>query len=93
MNLNHVKTYNREIGEWLLKVFALAASIPKDELVRRSCSVYDSAENVFFANNGYLDYVQCSLIYLNQATHRHGGEGISGRRQIADGIFLHQQEI
>ena len=39
MSLNHVKEYNREIREWLLKVFALAASIPKDKLVRRNCPV------------------------------------------------------
>lgn len=70
MSLNHVKAYNRKIREWLLKVFALAASIPKDKLVRRDCPVCGSAENTFFANNDYLDYVQCSqcnLIYLNPA--------------------------
>ena len=39
MSLNHVKEYNREIREWLLKVFAFAASIPKDKLVKRACPV------------------------------------------------------
>lgn len=70
MSLNHVKEHNREIREWLLKVFALAAAIPKDKLVRRSCPVCGVAENVFFANNDHLDYVQCTqcdLIYMNPA--------------------------
>lgn len=68
MSLNHVREYNRDIREWLLKVFALAASIPKDKLVRRNCPVCGAAENMFFANNDHLDYVQCSqctLIYMN----------------------------
>lgn len=70
MILNHVKEYNREIREWLLKVFALVASIPKDKLARRSCPVCGAAESRFFANNDHLDYVQCSqctLVYMNPA--------------------------
>lgn len=70
MSLNHVKEYNREIREWLLKVFALAASIPKEKLVRRPCPVCGSAENTFFANNDHLDYVkctQCTLVFMNPA--------------------------
>jgi len=70
MSLNYVKDYNREIREWLLKVFALAASIPKNCLVRRTCPVCKTAESTFFANNDHLDYVRCSrcdLIYMNPA--------------------------
>lgn len=70
MSLNHVMEYNREIREWLLKIFALAASIPRDKLVRRSCPVCGSAASKFFANNDHLDYVQCdqcALIYMNPA--------------------------
>lgn len=70
MSLNHVKEYNREIREWMLKVFDLAASIPKDKLVRRTCPVCGAAENVFFANNDHLDYVrcnQCALVFMNPA--------------------------
>lgn len=70
MSLNHVKEYNRELREWLLKVYALAATIPKDKLVRRNCPVCGAAENTFFANNDYLDYAQCNqcaLIYMNPA--------------------------
>jgi SAM-dependent methyltransferase/ribosomal protein S27AE len=70
MSLNQVKEYNREIREWLLKVFAFAAAIPKDELVKRACPVCGSVEGTFFANNDHLDYVQCNqcaLIYMNPA--------------------------
>ena len=70
MNLNHVKEYNQEIREWLLKVFAFAATIQKDKLDIRSCPVCGAEENAFFANNDHLDYVQCNqctLIYMNPA--------------------------
>lgn len=70
MSLNHVKEYNLKIREWLLKCFSLAALISKDKLVRRNCPVCGAAESEFFANNDYLDYVQCdrcSLIYMNPA--------------------------
>lgn len=70
MSLNHVNEHNREIREWLLKVYDLASSIPKDKLVRRNCPVCGAAENVFFANNDHLDYVQCGqcdLVYMNPA--------------------------
>lgn len=70
MSLNHLTQYNREIREWLLKVFSLAASIPKDKLSRRDCPVCSHAESKFFASNDYLDYVQCNqctLIYMNPA--------------------------
>lgn len=70
MSLNHVTEYNREIRGWLLKVFALAAAISKDKLVRRNCPVCGAAENTFFANNDHLDYVlcnQCALVYMNPA--------------------------
>lgn len=70
MSLNHVTEYNQEIRGWLLKVFALAAAIPKDKLVRRNCPVCGTAENEFFANNDHLDYVlcnQCTLVYMNPA--------------------------
>jgi SAM-dependent methyltransferase len=70
MSLNHAQKYNREIREWLLKVFALAASILKDQLARRNCPVCGAAENIFFANNDHLDYVrcnQCALVYMNPA--------------------------
>jgi SAM-dependent methyltransferase len=70
MSLNHLKDYNWELREWLFKVFALAASIPKGQLVRRNCPVCGSARSTFFANNDYLDYEQCddcTLIYMNPA--------------------------
>jgi SAM-dependent methyltransferase len=70
MSINHVKEYNRDIREWLLKVFVFASAIPKDRLVGRACPVCRSAESVFYANNDHLDYVRCngcSLIYMNPA--------------------------
>lgn len=70
MSLNHVTEYNREIREWLVKVFAFTAAIPKDKLVGKNCPVCGSSENTFFANNDYLDYVcckQCTLIYMSPA--------------------------
>ena len=70
MNLNYNRDYNREVREWLLRIFALAAAIPNDRLVRRVCPVCGSGESCFFANNGYLDYEQCkqcSLVYMNPA--------------------------
>ena len=70
MSLNYLKEYNKEIREWLLKVAALAAAIPKELLERRCCPVCGSPESVFFADNGHLDYDRCSrcdLIYLNPA--------------------------
>jgi SAM-dependent methyltransferase len=68
MSLNYNKEYNMSIREWLLKVFAFTASIPKSNMKRRNCPVCGSADSNFFANNAYLDYdrcSQCSLIYMN----------------------------
>ena len=65
-----MKEYNREIREWLLKVFALADAIPKNKLIEKNCPVCGAAENAFFANNDHLDYVQCkqcTLVYMNPA--------------------------
>jgi SAM-dependent methyltransferase len=70
MSLNHVKQYNQEIRNWLQKVFAFAAAIPKAQLVARACPVCGTVEHDFFANNDHLDYVQCrhcTLIYMNPA--------------------------
>lgn len=70
MSLNHVKEYNREIRQWLVKVFELAAAIPKEALVRRPCPVCGSTGSGFYANNDYLDYERCdrcSLIFMNPA--------------------------
>ena len=70
MSLNHVREYNREIREWLFKVFAFAASIPKDRLDMRACPVCACPDHVFHANNDHLDYVRCkkcTLIYMNPA--------------------------
>lgn len=70
MSLNHVRSYNQEIRQWLVSVCALAASIPKDELVRRNCPVCGSGESRFYANNDCLDYERCgncSLIFMNPA--------------------------
>lgn len=70
MSPNHAKEYNRELREWLHKVFAFAATIPKDKLIRRNCPVCGSDEKAFFANNDHLDYVQCgrcTLVYMNPA--------------------------
>jgi SAM-dependent methyltransferase len=68
MSLNHVAQYNREIRSWLRDVFALAATISKEHLVKRDCPVCGSSESRFFVNNDYLDYERCdccSLVYMN----------------------------
>lgn len=65
-----MQEYNREVREWDIKVAVLTASIARDKLVNRNCPVCGSFENSFFANNDYLDYVQCgqcSLVYMNPA--------------------------
>jgi SAM-dependent methyltransferase len=68
MRLNHVSEYNQEIRAWLLRVSALAASIPKECLIERNCPVCGTGDSIFFANNGYLSYVRCdgcTLVYMN----------------------------
>lgn len=86
MSLNHVKEYNREIREWILKVFALAAAIPKGQLVRRVCPVCTTAASTFFANNDALDYEQCQscgLIYMNPAPSADlVGKGFQGEDEL-----------
>jgi|GEM_PF-3109899 len=70
MSLNHVKAYNQEIRAWILKVFEVAAAIPKGQLVKRPCPVCGAAQSDFFANNDFLDYhrcSRCSLIFMNPA--------------------------
>jgi len=70
MSLNHLSQYNREIRDWLTKVFAFAAEIPRETLTRRSCPVCGGANSEFFANNDYLNYERCrvcSLVYMNPA--------------------------
>jgi SAM-dependent methyltransferase len=86
MSLNHVKEYNREIREWIIKVFTLAAAISKGQLARRVCPVCGSVESTFFANNDYLDYEQCnkcSLIYMNPApTAEMVAKGFQGEDEL-----------
>ncbi|ACH40727.1 SAM-dependent methyltransferase, putative [Citrifermentans bemidjiense Bem] len=70
MSLNHVKSYNEEIRQWLIKVAALAAAIPKGSLAPRKCPVCGAGESSFFADNSHLDYVRCgncALVYMNPA--------------------------
>lgn len=70
MSLNHQAEYNRDIRQWLNKVFDVAAAIPRDGLVFRCCPVCGANDSSFYANNNYLDYVQClgcGLIYMNPA--------------------------
>ena len=92
MSLNHVKEYNREIRAWLLKVFALAATLSKERLVKRVCPVCGSEESDFFANNDYLDYVRCShcaLIYMNPAPSADMvGKGFQGEDELLMEYFL-----
>lgn len=68
MSLNHQKQYNRELRDWLLKVFEYTAYISTQDLVKRVCPICGSENSRFFANNDYLDYEQCqfcSLVYMN----------------------------
>lgn len=60
--------YNKEIYGWLQKVFVYAEYLSKQKLTPRNCPVCYSAENSFYANNGYLDYCRCSacsLVFMN----------------------------
>lgn len=78
MSLNHIKEYNLRIRAWLIKVFAFAANIPKDQLILRACPVCDAHEYNFYANNDYLDYVKCnscSLVYMNPAPNSNKVDG------------------
>jgi SAM-dependent methyltransferase len=68
MSLNHNNSYNQQIRAWLKKNFEYAQYLSQQNLNQRDCPVCKSAESVFFANNGYLDYVQCqdcALVYMN----------------------------
>lgn len=68
MSLNHNHSYNQQIRAWLKKNFEYARYLSQQNLKQRDCPVCNSAESVFFANNGYLDYVQCqecALVYMN----------------------------
>jgi len=70
MSINHVREYNQQIREWLLRTFAVAAAIPKNRLVSRACPVCGSHDHAFYANNDHLDYVRCNactLIFMNPA--------------------------
>lgn len=68
MSLNHNHSYNQQIRAWLKKNFEYARYLSQQKLKQRHCPVCGSAESALFANNGYLDYVQCqdcALIYMN----------------------------
>jgi SAM-dependent methyltransferase len=70
MSLNHTKTYNLEIRDWLEDVFKLTSQISRTALVSRVCPVCQSPKSALFGNNDYLDYVRCedcSLVYMNPA--------------------------
>ena len=86
MSLNYQAQYNQEIRQWLIKVFEVAASISKDSLAQRNCPVCYSPNNVFYANNNYLDYVKCigcGLIYMNPApTPDMVARGFSGEDKV-----------
>ena len=88
MSLNHVKQYNQEVRNWLQKVFAFAAAIPKAKLVARACPVCGTVEHEFFANNDHLDYVRCrhcTLIYMNPAP---SAEMVDGGFQGEDQLLM-----
>jgi SAM-dependent methyltransferase len=68
MSQNYDTTLNKELSEYLLKVFAYTESLSKTQLIKRNCPVCGSAHSNFFVNNGYLDYVrctECSLVFMN----------------------------
>ena len=68
MNLNYNYAYNQQIRAWLKKNFEYTRYLSQQSLKQRDCPVCESAESAFFANNGYLDYVQCrdcTLVYMN----------------------------
>lgn len=68
MSLNHNHSYNQQIREWLIKNFEYARYLSQQNLKHRDCPVCASANSMFFANNGCLDYVQCqdcALVYMN----------------------------
>jgi len=86
MSLNHQVDYNRDIRQWLIKVFAVASAIPKDDLVYRCCPVCGADDSSFYANNDYLDYVRCNdcgLIYMNPAPSPNMvGRGFAGEDEL-----------
>ncbi len=91
MSLNYNIEYNKQIREWLFNVFEFTSEISKSDLVSKDCPVCGSAENHFYANNDYLDYVKCNvceLIYMNPApTVKTIDEGFQGEDKILDDYF------
>ena len=68
MNLNHMKDYNCDIRNWMLRVADFSKCLSKKALTMRSCPVCKSNNSNFFANNGSLNYEKCnacSLIFMN----------------------------
>lgn len=68
MSLNYNKEYNRDIRNWLKKVFAHAKNLSTQSFVKRDCPVCGSNSYSFYANNDYFDYVKCNeclLIFQN----------------------------
>jgi SAM-dependent methyltransferase len=68
MSLNHNKSYNIDIREWILKNKQYAKYLSTQKLVNRNCPVCKSSQYSHFANNDYLDYSKCEncgLIFMN----------------------------
>jgi SAM-dependent methyltransferase len=68
MSINHLQSYNREIREWLLKVFEKASRFSPEQMSTRPCPVCGSKNFTPFVNNDYLDYVRCAacdLVFQN----------------------------
>src|SRR5687767_14386677 len=86
MILNHHKSYNRELHQWLLKVFEFSSKIDKSSLRHRACPVCRSRKSFLFLNNDYLDYhkcKKCSLLFMNPALP---GEKLNAGFKGADAI-------
>jgi SAM-dependent methyltransferase len=68
MSLNYNREYNKDIRNWLGKVFAHAKALSEIADLERGCPVCSSASHSFYANNDYFNYVkcnQCSLLFQN----------------------------
>lgn len=68
MSLNYNATYNKDIRNWLGKVFAHAKSLSEISDLKRLCPVCGSEDHAFYANNDYFNYVKCekcSLVFQN----------------------------
>lgn len=91
MSLNHNKSYNIDIKEWILKNKQYAQYLSTQKLVNRDCPVCQSAEYDYFANNDYLEYSkcrQCSLVFMNPTLDESSvNDGFKGGGRFAYVLF------